>query len=201
MTPSSPLPPYEILLKKQRIVRSKDLEAAGLSRTAIRRLTERGALEKVGHGQYRSAKTQLSERADLVQASRRLPGGVICLLSALRFHGLTTQNPFEVWMAIPSKAWRPRVGHPALRLIFLPETKLQDGVEEREVDGVAIKVFSAAKTVVDCFRFRNTIGIDVAVESLREYRRLHPKKLEAIWRFAESSRMTKVMAPYLESLA
>jgi predicted transcriptional regulator of viral defense system len=136
----------------------------------------------------------------MAQAARRVPRGVICLLSALRFHRLTTQNPIEIWMAIGVKAWRPRLAHPPLRLIYLSAASLGDGVEEHEVDGVKVKVFSAARTVVDCFRFRSKVGIDVAVEALREYRRVFPKGLDALWRFAERGRMTRVMTPYLESI-
>jgi len=128
-----------------------------------------------------------------------VPEGVICLLSALRFHGLTTQNPFEVWIAIDRKAWRPRVAHPPLRLFYLSGPALKEGVEEHEISGVTVRVFSAAKTVADCFKFRNKIGIDVAVEALREYRRTHPKHLDAIWRFAQVDRVTRVIQPYLEA--
>jgi predicted transcriptional regulator of viral defense system len=186
-------------LTVQGIFRSRDLEATGISRTAIRRLTQQGLLEKVGHGLYRSPQVKLSERADLALAAKRVPGGVLCLLSALRFHRLTTQNPFEVWMAIGVKAWRPRPAHPPLRLIYLTVDSLSDGVEEHEIDGIKVKVFSAARTVVDCFRFRNKVGIDVAVEALRDYRRVNPKGLDALWRFAERGRMTKVITPYLQA--
>jgi len=200
VTPLNPHRRLQAILKKKGLARSRDLEAAGLSRTQIRRLAEKGVLEKVGRGLYRSPKTGSSERADLAQAARRVPGGVICLLSALRFHRLTTQNPFEVWMAIGAKAWRPRPGHPPLRLIYLAENSLQEGVEEHKADGVPLRVFSPARTVVDCFRFRNKVGIDVAMEALREYRRVHPKGLDAVWRFAERGRMAKVMMPYLEAV-
>jgi predicted transcriptional regulator of viral defense system len=124
----------------------------------------------------------------------------VCLLSALRFHGLTTQNPFEIWLAIDRKAWRPRLVHPPLRLLYLSRAALGQGVEEHDVDGVTVRVFSAAKTVADCFKFRNKIGTDVAVEALRDYRRQHPKSLDAVWRFAEVDRVTRVIGPYLEAV-
>jgi predicted transcriptional regulator of viral defense system len=141
-----------------------------------------------------------TERQDLAEATRRVPGGVVCLLSALRFHGLTAQNPFEVWLAIDRKAWRPKLEHPPLRLVFLTGAALRDGVEEHDVGGVTVRVFSAAKTVADCFKFRNKIGADVAVEALRDYRRRHPKELEAVWRCAEVNRVSRVLRPYLEGL-
>ena len=183
------------LVKKAGVIRSRDLERAGVSRTQIRRLRERGVIERVGRGLYRNAGAAIDERNDLAEAARLVPGGIVCLLSALRFHGLTTQNPFEVWLAIDRKAWRPRPGHPPLRLIYLSGAALSEGVEEHDVQGVRVRVFSAAKTVADCFKFRNKTGTDVAVEALRDYRRVHPKGLEAVWRCAEIDRVRRVMRP------
>lgn len=188
-------------LKSVGIARSRDLERIGVSRTQLRRLLQRGLIERVARGLYALPDAAFTEHRHLAEAARRVPGGVVCLLSALRFHGLTTQNPFEVWMAIDRKAWRSTVEHPPLRLIYLSGPTLRAGVEEHRVDGVPIKVFSAAKTVADCFKFRNKIGVDVAIEALRDYRRLHPKRLEAVWRFAEVDRVTRVIRPYLEAVA
>jgi predicted transcriptional regulator of viral defense system len=189
----------EHLLKRVGIARTRELERSGISRTQLRRLVERGQIERVGRGLYRQPDAPLTERQHLAEAARRVPGGVVCLLSALRFHGLTTQNPFEVWMAIDRKAWRPRVEHPPLRLFYLSGPTLVEGVEEHKVSNVTVRVFSAAKTVADCFKFRNKIGTDVAIEALREYRRRHPKRLEAVWRFAEVDRVARVIRPYLEA--
>lgn len=188
------------LLRKAGIARSSDLERAGISRTSIRQLVTTGQIERLARGLYRDPGAPLTERSDLAEAARIVPDGVVCLLSALRFHDLTTQNPFEVWLAIDRKAWRPRVQHPPLRLIYLSSRSLAEGVEEHRVSGVPVRVFSAAKTVADCFKFRNKIGIDVAVEALREYRRAHRKKVDALWRFAELDRVTSVLRPYLEAL-
>jgi predicted transcriptional regulator of viral defense system len=182
------------------IARSRDLERAGVSRTQLRRLVESGRIERVGRGLYSLPDVGRSEQSDLAEAARRVPGGVVCLLSALRFHGLTTQNPFEVWMAIDRKAWRPRIEHPPLRLVYLSGSTLEAGIEEHDADGVTIRVFSAAKTIADCFKFRNKIGTDVAVEGLRDYRRQYPKKLDAVWRYAEVNRVGRIIRPYLESL-
>ncbi len=187
-------------LRKAGIARSRDLERAGLSRTQIRRLRDQGVIKRVGRGLYRLPGAPLTEREDLAEAARIVPGGIVCLLSALRFHGLTTQNPFEVWLAIDRKAWRPRAEHPPLRLVFLSGPSLREGVEEHDVGGVEVRVFSAAKTVADCFKFRNKIGTDVAIEALREYRRARPKGLEAIWRYAQVNRVTGVIQPYLAAL-
>jgi len=188
------------VLQNMGIARSRDLEQAGVTRTQLRRLVERGQIERLGRGLYSLPGGLQTEFRDFGEAARRVPAGVICLLSALRFHGLTTQNPFEVWMAIDGKAWRPQVEHPPLRLIYLSGPSLIEGVEHHKVDRVSIRVFSAAKTVADCFKFRNKIGIDVAVEALRDYRRRHPKNIEAVWRFAHVDRVGSVLRPYLESI-
>ena len=189
------------VLKHLGIARTKDLERAGISRTQLGRLSEQGLVERVGRGLYRHPDTPLTERSDLAEAARRVPGGVVCLLSALRFHHLTTQNPFELWLAIDRKAWRPQAGNPPLQLIYLSEKALSEEVEEHDEGGVRIRVFSAAKTVADCFKFRNSIGTDVAVEALREYRRVHPKRLDAVWQAAVVDRVTRVIRPYLEAFA
>lgn len=187
------------LMQRVGIARSRDLERAGVSRTQLRRLLARGLLERVGQGLYRLPDAPVTEGQHLAEAALRVPGAVICLLSALRFHGLTTQNPFEVWMAIDRKAWRPRLDHPPLRLFYLSGPALREGVEEHRISGVTVRVFSAAKTVADCFKFRNKIGTDVAVEALRDYRKKHPKQLEDVWRFAQVDRVTHVIRPYLEA--
>ena len=200
MTPRTPERRALNLLKRAGIARSQDLERAGVSRTQIQRLREQGLIERVGRGLYQRPGALLTERHQLAEASRLVPNGVICLLSALRFHNLTTQNPFEIWLAIDRKAWRPRVAHPPLRLVYLSGPSLREGIEEHDVSGVRVRVFSAAKTVADCFKFRNKIGTDVAVEAMREFRRVHPKRLDAVWKFAEVDRVTQVIRPYLQAI-
>lgn len=189
------------LFERAGIVRSRDLELAGMTRTQLRRLVERDVIERVGRGLYTLPGAYGTEQSDLAHAAKLVPGGVVCLLSALRFHGLTTQNPFEVWLAIDRKAWRPRIEHPPLRLIFMSGMAMTEGVEQHDVGGVKIQLFSAAKTVADCFKFRNRIGTDVAVEALREYRRRFPKRLEDVVRYAKVDRVARVIQPYLESVA
>lgn len=200
MTAKDPAQRAMTLLKTRGLVRSRDLEAAGMSRTQLRRLRERGRIDRVARGLYALPGAAFGERHHLVQAAHRVPGGVLCLLSALRYHGLTTQNPFEVWLAIDRKAWRPRPGHPPMRLVYMSRPRLHADVEQHRAEGVTLRVFTAARTVADCFKFRNKIGTDVAVEALRDYRRRHPRQLEAVWRCAEAARVTRVMRPYLEAL-
>ncbi|MCI0435529.1 MAG: type IV toxin-antitoxin system AbiEi family antitoxin domain-containing protein [Gemmatimonadetes bacterium] len=190
----------ERLLERIGIARSRELERAGVTRTQIHRLVERGVLERVGRGLYVLPDAERTEHQDLAEASRLVPGGVVCLLSALRFHGLTTQNPFEVWLAIDRKAWRPQVEHPPLRLVYLSGASFHQGVDEHRVEGVTVRVYNAAKTVADCFKFRNKVGTDVAVEALRDYHRQFPGGLENVWRFARVDRVARVIQPYLESL-
>ncbi len=188
------------VLTKVGIARSKDLERAGVSRTQLGRLVERGEVERMGRGLYTLAGAQRDERADLAEAVRRVPGGVVCLLSALRFHGLTTHDPYEVWMAVSHKAWRPAEAHPPLRLVFLSGRAHDAGIESHDVNGVGVRVFGAAKTVADCFKFRNKIGIDVAIEALQEFRRLHPSALASVGHYARVDRVARVIQPYLDSL-
>ena len=125
---------------------------------------------------------------------------VICLLSALRFHDLTTQAPFEVWLAIGEKAWRPRVEPLPVRLFCFSKTALKTGVEEHTIEGVKVRVFNAAKTVVDCFRYRNKIGLDVAIEALRDCRRSRKCSNDDLWRYAKACRVASVMRSYLEAV-
>ena len=201
VTSRSPVVRAIAALKKAGTIRSRDLERAGVSRTQIRRLLAQGTITRAGRGLYRSPAAALTERNDLAEVARLVPGGIVCLLSALRFHNLTTQNPFEVWLAIDRKAWRPRLEHPPLRIVYLSGSTLRDGVEDHVVDGVPVRVFSAARTVADCFKFRNKIGLDVAIEALREARRAKQASADELWRYAKVNRVTNVMRPYLEAVA
>jgi len=188
------------LLRQAGMVRTGEFEKRGISRTDLHRLRERGVIEKVARGLYTLPSAVLTERHSLAEASRRVPGGVICLLTALRFHDLTTQNPFQVWIAIDQKAWRPQGKGVSLRLVHLSGKSFTEGVEAHDVSGVTIHVYSAPKTVADCFKFRNKVGLDVAVEALRDYRKRSPKGLDQLWRFAEINRVARVLKPYLEAI-
>lgn len=189
------------LIRKKGLVRAGEMEAKGISRSALRRLDSRGTIERVGRGVYGLPGVVLTEHHSLAEASRLVPGGVICLLSALRFHGLTTQNPFEVWMAIGAKAWRPKPGGLKIRIVHFSGASFSEGVEEHDVAGVRIRVTSAAKTVADCFKFRNKIGIDVAVEALKDFTRLYRGGANDLARFARICRVSRVMQPYLDSIS
>jgi predicted transcriptional regulator of viral defense system len=182
------------------LIRARDLATLGIARVTLTRAVRSGQLERVGRGLYGLKTRPVSAHGTLAEVARRVPNAVICLLSALRFHGLTTQAPFEVWVAIASKAAAPKVDYPPLRLVRLSGTALSEGVEQSVVDGVPIRVTGVAKTVADCFKFRNKIGLDVALEALREAWREKRMTSDDIWHYAKICRVANVMRPYLESL-
>jgi len=189
------------LARKRGLLRARDLVAKGIPRVTLTRLVHAGRIARVGRGLYSLPGADVSEHHALAAASRRVPRGVVCLLSALRFHGLTTQQPFEVWMAVDRKARRPAVDHPPLRIVRFSGAALTDGVETHELEGVTVRVTDPARTVADCFRYRNKIGIDVAIEALRDYRRQRAGSLDALVRAAQARRVAEVIRPYLEVLA
>ena len=143
---------------------------------------------------------QPTEHGTLAVVARRVRGAVFCLLTALRYHELTTQAPFEVWVAIENKARMPKVDYPQLRVVRFSPKSLSRGVERHRVEGTEIRVTSVAKTVADCFKFRNKVGLDVALEALREARRSGTASADDLWRFAQLNRVAKVMRPYLEAV-
>jgi len=200
MPGSSPLHKILEIARKTGALRVRDLTAHGIHPEYLRRLCARGILIRSGHGIYTLADVDATENHTLVEATKKVPQGIICLLSALRFHGLTTQAPFEVWMAIRGKAWRPKADYPPLRVFYFSESSLKSGVEEHQIEGVPVRIFSPSKTVVDCFKFRNKIGIDVAIESLRDCRRQRKCNNNEIWRYAKLLRVANVIRPYLEAM-
>jgi len=189
------------LVRKQGVLRARDVSAQGLPRSYLQRLQEQGVIERLGPGVYASAGFEPTENHTLVEAALRVPQGVVCLLSALRFHQLTTQTPFQVWLAIAIHAWRPTASSPPLRIVHMGGAALTAGIEMHKIEGVNVPVFSAAKTVADCFKYRNKIGLDVALEALREFRASKDWQHDDLWRHAKICRVTNVMRPYLEVLA
>ena len=188
------------LAKKMGVIRPRDLEAHSIPREYLRRLTRKGLLEKVGRGLYTLPGTEVSEMHSLAEAGKRVPHGVICLLSALRFHDLTTQNPFQVWMAIDVDARVPKPDNVPLRIMRFSGPSLDSFIEEHNIEGVAVRVYSPAKTVADCFKFRNKIGLDVAIEALKDCWRQRKATIDEIWAAAKVCRVTTIIRPYLESI-
>ena len=189
------------LASKAGVLRPRDLDPYGIPRTYLTRLCAAGKLQRIDRGLYVLPGSGATEHHSLAEACKRVPKGVVCLLSALRFHELTTQAPFEVWLAIGEKAWRPRLEYPPLRIVHFSKAALNAGVEEHQIEGVKALVFSPAKTVADCFKFRNKIGLDVAIEALRECQRARHCTMDELWHYAAICRVRNVMRPYLESLA
>ena len=189
------------LVRKAGVLRPRDLDAYGIPRTYLSRLLTAGKLHRIGRGLYVLPDSSVSEYRSLAEACKRVPKGVVCLLSALRFHELTTQAPFDVWLAIGEKAWRPRVDYPPLRIVRFSSATLESGIEQHQIEGVTVPVFSPAKTVADCFKYRNKIGLDVAIEALRECWQSRRCTMDDLWKYAEICRVGNVMRPYLESIA
>lgn len=159
-----------------------------------------GQLRQVARGLYASANFEATEHHGLAAAAALVPGGVVCLLSALQYHRLGTQAPFEVWLAIGTKARKPTVADPPLRIVRFSERALREGVKIRYIEGVKVRVTTPARTVVVCFKYRNKIGLDVALEALKEYRRTR-RSIDDLVRAARIVRVENVMRPYLEAVA
>ena len=189
------------LAKKAGMLRARDLAQHDIPRTYLTRLYQAGKLERLGRGLYVLPHARFSANHSLAEAAKRIPHGVICLLSALRFHHVTTQAPFEVWMAIDNKAYASTTRETPLRIVRFSGRALRAGVETHVIDGVPTRIYCLAKTVADCFKFRNKIGLDVALEALRECRRERKCGVDELWHYAIVCRVANVMRPYMESLA
>jgi predicted transcriptional regulator of viral defense system len=189
------------LARRKGLFRLSEAIAAGIHPEHVRRLTNRGDLTRVGRGLYALPAQQATEYHTLAEIAKRVPKGIVCLLTALRFHGLGTQNPREVWVAVDRRAGIPRVDFAPVRIVRISGEALTSGVDPHNIENVPVRITSPARTVVDCFKFRNKIGIDVAVEALREYRRLRKGTADELWRQAARLRMTKVMRPYWDAMS
>ena len=189
------------MIEKMGLARPAELEARGVARARLYRLVRQGLVERRARGIYVAAGHAPTADHTLAQVAIRVPAGVFCLLTALRFHGLTTQSPAEVWIALPEKARKPRMDYPRLRVARFSGSALTEGIERHRVEGVELRVYSAAKTVADCFKYRNKLGIDVAVEALRDFSRRNRGGATELARFARICRVARVMQPYLDAIA
>ena len=189
------------LAEKQPVLRAKDVAHQGIHTSTLTRMTRSGALEKVGPGRYRlPTSPRTTEHHDLAVATAAVPRSVICLISALRFHDIGTQLPAEVWIAVPRGTRVPRVSAPPIRVVNVSTAIFDLGIEEHRVEGQAVRIYSLARTVADCFRFRNKVGLDVALEALTEAWRSKRLKLDELNRIAKKLRVQRVMQPYLETV-
>lgn len=187
-------------LERLGIARARDLAEAGLDPKQVATLRDEGTIEQVARGLYRLPDSGVTEHHGLALVGRKAPTGVACLLSALRFHDLTSQAAYEVWLALPSNARVPKVEYPPIRIVRMSPESIAFGVEEHVVENVPVRVFGPAKTVADCFKFRNRVGLEVALEALKEYR-AHGGSMDELWRAAEVCRVQRVMRPYMEAIA
>lgn len=188
------------MVKEKGMLRPRDLGRYGIPRAYLSRLCKRGLLQRVNRGLYVLPGAEQTEHHTLVEACKRIPNGVLCLLSALRFHQLTTQAPFQVWMALKGTTWHPRIDRPRMRFVRFSGLAFETGIEQHKIEGVSVKVYNPAKTVADCFKYRNKIGLDVALEALRECRQERKCTNDELWEYAKVCRVSKVMRPYMEAM-
>lgn len=188
------------MARQKGLLRPVDLKEAGIPRVYLSRLTTSGVLEKMGRGAYRLIDSPLSEHESLVLIASKVPQAVFCLLTALQFHELTTQLPRQVWITMPRGSHAPRIAYPPIRMIQASGDAYAQGVEVHVLDQVEVRVYGVAKTVADCFKHRNKIGLDVALEALKEARTHKGVGTDSLWHYAKICRVSNVMRPYLEAL-
>jgi predicted transcriptional regulator of viral defense system len=186
------------IVEERGLVHSRDLTASQIPRAVLMRLVRAGRLKPVARGVYALPDRPLSRQHPLAEVAARSSRGVFCLLSALRFHGIRLQSPGEIWLAIPNKGRAPGGDHPPLRVVRFSGAALTEGVEQHVIDGVAIRVYSVAKSVADCFKFRNHVGLEVALEALRKSQRKGLATTQDLRYYARVCRVTEVMGPYLD---
>lgn len=187
------------LVQKSGVVSAREVRSQGIHHEYLRRLCAEGKLIRIGRGFYMAPDAEVTIHHGLAQASKAVPKGVICLLSALRFHEIGTQAPHEVWLAIDRRAAYPRSTHPRMRIMRFSGKALTEGIDVHSIEGVSVRIYNPAKTVADCFKYRNKIGIDVAIEALRDCWHDRRCTMDDLWHYAQVCRMTRVMRPYLEA--
>ena len=186
------------LFHSHKVIRSSDLEKYGCSRQALKRLVDKGRVSQIGRGLYRQDDAEVTEHATVVEVCKAFPQGVLCLVSALYFYHLSTQIPHDVWMAVKAGKRVYRTDLP-VQFFRFSGSAFTEGVESHTIEGVEVRVYCPAKTVADCFKFRNTIGLDVALEALQECLKAKHCTIDDLWRYARICRVTNVMKPYMEA--
>jgi predicted transcriptional regulator of viral defense system len=188
------------LIERHGIMRLSDLKRLGINPATLARLVDEGLLRRPSRGLYERVGADIDIAHSLAEVATRVPKGVICLVSALTFHEITLQLPRSVWVAIGSKNRKPAIDYPPIRVVRLGEKALTLGVKTYTIDSVPVRIFDPAKSIVDCFRFRNTVGLDVAMEALRMGWRSRKAAPDDIARYAQALRIWSVVRPYLESV-
>ena len=181
------------------ILRTREVEDEGIPRQSLSRLVDRGDLVRIGRGLYRRPDHEVTAHHSLAVAAKRVPKGTVCLLSALQFHGLTTQNPLDVWLAIGHKDREPSVDAVSLRIVRMSGESRTEGIETHEIEGVSVPIYEPAKTVADCFKYRSRVGLDVALEALRDFHKQGGSK-DTLWHYADLCRVQTVIRPYMEAV-
>ena len=190
-----------VLASQKGLLRASDLDGIRAPRVVLTRLTAAGHLERLGRGLYRLPSQPGSEHEALAAVATKVPQEVFGLLTALQFHELTTQLPRDVWIAMPRGSHAPRLEYPPIKMVQMTGAAYSEGIETFERDGVKLRVYCAAKTVADCFKHRNKVGLDVALEALKDVRAKRKASADDLWRYAKLVRMAKVMRPYMEAVA
>ena len=194
---------YKILektLRRQGMLRLHEAQKLGVRRMTLSRLTAKGQLQRLGRGLYALPDAELNEHHYLAIVSKQVPNATICLLSALSYHGMTTELPRATWIALPSKSRPPKIEYPRLQIVYMSEPAASYGIENYVIDKVSVPISTPAKTVADCFKFRNKIGTDVAIAALKDYWFERRGTLEELRRATDVCRVSRVIAPYLEML-
>ncbi|SFU23165.1 type IV toxin-antitoxin system AbiEi family antitoxin domain-containing protein [Mesorhizobium sp. YR577] len=187
------------LLKAQPMLRLKDFAAHGIGSETLARLVRDEEVVRLARGLYQLPDAAVDTRHALAEASALVPKGVVCLTSALQFHELTLQMPSAVWMAIDRSAWRPTIDYPPVRFVRFAGSALTEGVERHRIEGVEVPITNPARSIVDCFRYRAKVGLDVALEGLREGLRQRKTTSDELWAYAKKARIWSTMRPYVEA--
>ena len=190
-----------IRLARKGPVRARDLEQAGIPRAYLKRLCDRGMLERVDRGLYRLAEAPATELSTLAEVAKRVPHAIVCLLSALQIHGLTTESPHAVWLLIDRRARTPKLSYPKLEIVRASGAAREHGIERRLIDGVTMQLTTPAKTVADCFRYRRHVGLEVALAALKDYLKKRKGSIDALVEACQADRIYTFVRPYLEALA
>jgi predicted transcriptional regulator of viral defense system len=185
---------------KTGVVRAREIREAGLHPEYLRKLCKSGHLIRTGRGLYSLADGNFTEHHSFAEACKRVPRGTICLLSALNYHEIGTQNPHQIWMAIDRAMRKPKVDYPPIRIFRFSGPSLKEGIEEKKIEGVSVRVYGPAKTVADCFKYRNKVGIDVAIGALKECWRYRRCEIDDLVYYARICRVRKIMQPYMEAI-
>jgi predicted transcriptional regulator of viral defense system len=188
------------IVRERGIIRARELDTFGIARKHLTDALETGQLVRLSRGIYAEADVPVTPKILLAQVCKQIPSGVVCLISALQFHNLGTQTPSEIWIAVPGHSHRPTSDYPPIHLVEFSPTAYRLGIEYSEYKQTEIRVYSPAKTIVDCFRFRNSIGLDVALESLNDYLRKPGNTADELMEYAINCRISTVLKPYVEAL-